>query len=268
MKISEKFREGKEQKRSLLIGFITAGDPSIELTPKLAKTMVDGGVDIIELGIPFSDPIADGPTIQSSSMRSLSNGTTTKDILSMSKKIVEELDVPVVLLTYYNTIMKMGIEEFLQDAKKAGISGIVCPDLPPEEGEEYVKLAKSESINTIFLASPATNDIRLDNIIDSTSGFLYMVSLFGVTGTRDLFTEYSAQATKRIVERVSGRVPVAVGFGISKPEHVSNFTKLGVDGVIVGSAFIKIIEDNLDNSDLMLEKLNKFAKELSQETGN
>ena len=268
MKISEKFREGKEQKRSLLIGFITAGDPSIELTPKLAKALVDGGVDIIELGIPFSDPIADGPTIQSSSMRSLSNGTTTKDILNMSKKIVEELDVPVVFLTYYNTIMKMGIEEFLQDTERAGISGIVCPDLPPEEGEEYVKLAKAKSINTIFLASPATNDMRLDNIIDSTSGFLYMVSLFGVTGTRDLFTEYSSQATKRIVERVSGRVPVAVGFGISKPEHVSNFTKLGVDGVIVGSAFIKIIEDNLNNSDLMLEKLNKFAKELSQAARN
>ena len=201
-------------------------------------------------------------------MRSLSNGTTTKDILDMSKKIVEELDVPVVLLTYYNTIMKMGIEEFLHEAEKAGISGIVSPDLPPEEGEEYVKLAKSKSINTIFLASPSTSDIRLDNIIDSTSGFLYMVSLFGVTGTRDLFTDYSSQAIKRIVERVNGRVPVAVGFGISKPEHVRNFTKLGVDGIIVGSAFIKIIENNLDNSDLMLEKLNKLAKELSHAANN
>ena len=268
MKISEKFKEGKEQKRSLLIGFITAGDPSIELTPKLAKALVEGGVDVIELGIPFSDPIADGPTIQSSSMRSLSNGTTTKDILDISKKIVEELDVPVVLLTYYNTIMKMGIEEFLQGAEKAGISGIVSPDLPPEEAVEYVKLAKSKSINTIFLASPATNDMRLDRIIDSTSGFLYMVSLFGVTGTRDLFTEYSSQATKRIVEKVNGRVPVAVGFGISRPEHVSNFTKLGVDGVIVGSAFIKIIEDNLSNTDLMINKLNNLAKELSQATSN
>ena len=268
MKISEKFKEGKEQKRSLLIGFITAGDPSIELTPKLAKALVEGGVDIIELGIPFSDPIADGPTIQSSSMRSLSNGTTTKDILDISKKIVEELGVPVVLLTYYNTIMKMGIEEFLQGAEKAGISGIVSPDLPPEEAVEYVRLAKSKSINTIFLASPATNDMRLDRIIDSTSGFLYMVSLFGVTGTRDLFTEYSSQATKRIVEKVNGRVPVAVGFGISRPEHVSNFTKLGVDGVIVGSAFIKIIEDNLSNTDLMINKLNNLAKELSQATSN
>ena len=199
MNIKEKFKEGKEQKRSLLIGFITAGDPSIDLTPKLAKAMVQGGVDIIELGIPFSDPIADGPTIQSSSMRSLSNGTTTKDILDMSKRIVDELNVPVVLLTYYNTIMKMGIETFLSNAEKSGISGIVSPDLPPEEAENYVKLAKSKSINTIFLASPATNNTRLDNIIDSTSGFLYMVSLFGVTGTRDLFTEYSSDATLSLI---------------------------------------------------------------------
>ena len=268
MKIAEKFKEGKEQKRSLLIGFITAGDPSIELTPKLAKALVDGGVDIIELGIPFSDPIADGPTIQSSSMRSLSNGTTTKDILDMSKRIVDELNVPVVLLTYYNTIMKMGIETFLSNAEKSGISGIVSPDLPPEEAENYVKLAKSKSINTIFLASPATNNTRLDNIIDSTSGFLYMVSLFGVTGTRDLFTEYSSDATTRIVKKVNGKIPVAIGFGISKAEHVSNFTKLGVDGVIVGSAFIKIIEDNLNNTDLMIDKLKNLAKELSQATSN
>ena len=184
MKISEKFKEGKEQKRSLLIGFITAGDPSIELTPKLAKALVKGGVDIIELGIPFSDPIADGPTIQSSSMRSLSNGTKTKDILDISKKIVEELDVPVILLTYYNTIMKMGIEKFLQGAEKAGISGIVSPDLPPEEAVEYVRLAKSKSINTIFLASPATNDMRLDRIIDSTSGLFQCFddSSYVVTG--------------------------------------------------------------------------------------
>ena len=131
-----------------------------------------------------------------------------------------------------------------------------------------MKLAKSKSINTIFLASPATNDTRLDRIIDSTSGFLYMVSLFGVTGTRDLFTEHSSQATKRIVEKVNGRVPVAVGFGISRPAHVSNFTKLGVDGVIVGSAFIKIIEDNLSNTDLMIDKLYNLAKELSQATSN
>ena len=137
---SMKFKEGKEQNRSLLIGFITAGDPSIELTSKLAEAMVKGGVDIIELGIPFSDPIADGPTIQSSSMRSLSNGTTTKDILDTSKKIVENLNVPVVLLTYYNTIMKIGTNVFLQEAAKAKISGIVSPDLPPEEGKEYIKL--------------------------------------------------------------------------------------------------------------------------------
>ncbi|MAM41840.1 MAG: tryptophan synthase subunit alpha [Thaumarchaeota archaeon] len=268
MNIAEKFKEGKEQNKSLLIGFITAGDPSIELTSKLAEAMVKGGVDIIELGIPFSDPIADGPTIQSSSMRSLSNGTTTKDILDTSKKIVENLNVPVVLLTYYNTIMKIGTDVFLQEAAKAKISGIVSPDLPPEEGKEYIKLARGKDIDTIFLASPATNNLRLDNIIDSTSGFLYMVSLFGVTGTRDLFNEYSSDAAKRIVKRVNGRIPVAIGFGISKPEHVKHFTKLGVDGVIVGSAFIKIIEENSGNTDVMINKLNKLSLELSQATNN
>lgn len=266
MNIAQKFKEGKNQNRSLLIGFITAGDPSIKLTPKLAEVMVKGGVDIIELGIPFSDPIADGPTIQSSSMRSLSNGTTPKDILEISKEIVNDLDVPVVLLTYYNTIMKMGIETFLQEAEKSKVSGIVIPDLPPEEGKEYIQSARKKSIDTIFLASPATNNMRLDNIINSTSGFLYMVSLFGVTGVRNLFNNYSSDAAKRIVQKVNKRIPVAIGFGISKPEHVNHFTKLGVDGVIVGSSFIRIIEKNIGDTNTMLNQVNNLAKELSQAT--
>ena len=266
MNLSQKFKDGNEQNRSLLIGFITAGDPSLEITPKLANAMVKGGVDVIELGIPFSDPIADGPTIQSSSTRSLLKGTTPKNILEMSKNIVNDLKVPVVLLTYYNTIMNMGVENFLNLAQKSNIAGIVSPDLPPEEGENYRNLAREKSIDTIFLASPATNNERLDKIIESTSGFLYMVSLFGVTGARDIFNEYSSNAAKRIVQRVNKRVPVAIGFGISKAEHVSHFTKIGVDGIIVGSAFIKIIEKNLNDTKTMLEQVNNLSRELFNAT--
>jgi tryptophan synthase alpha chain len=264
--LAQKFKEGREQNRSLLIGFITAGDPSLEITPKLANAMVKGGVDVIELGIPFSDPIADGPTIQSSSTRSLLERNTPKNILEMSKNIANDLDVPVVLLTYYNTIMNMGVENFLDLAHKSDIAGIVSPDLPPEEAEEYRDLAKERSIDTIFLASPSTINERLDRIINSTSGFLYMVSLFGVTGARDIFNNYSTDAAKRIVQKVNKRVPIAIGFGISKPDHVKHFTKIGVDGIIVGSAFIKIIEKNLNDTKTMLYQINNLAKELSNAT--
>lgn len=264
--LAQKFKEGRDQNRSVLIGFITAGDPSLEITPKIANAMVKGGVDIIELGIPFSDPIADGPTIQSSSTRSLLKGSTPKSILEISKKIANDLEVPVVLLTYYNTIMNMGVKNFLDLAHKSDIAGIVSPDLPPEEAEEYRNLAKERSIDTIFLASPATTNERLDRIINSTSGFLYMVSLFGVTGARDIFNNYSTNAAKRIVQRVNKRVPVAIGFGISKSDHVRHFTNIGVDGIIVGSAFIKIIEKNLDDTKTMLEQVNNLSRELSNAT--
>ncbi len=247
----------------MLVGFITAGDPSPEATFDIAAALVHGGVDIIELGIPFSDPIADGPTIQASSLRALNAGVTPPMVFEMADHISSSLNVPVVILTYYNPIFKMGDKKFLKLAAKSGVSGVVCPDLPPEESVGYRKLAKKEGIDTIYLATPSTNPHRLSNIVSATKGFLYVVPLFGVTGARESFDSYSKRVVREIVSKVNNKVPVAVGFGISKAEHVSYFVDQGANSVIVGSAIVRTIERNLNNRKKMLAELEGLAEELS-----
>ena len=247
----------------MLVGFITAGDPDPDATLGIAEALVHGGVDIIELGIPFSDPIADGPTIQASSLRALNAGVTPPMVLEMANKISSSLHVPVVILTYYNPIFRMGDERFLKLAASSGISGIVCPDLPPEESAGYRNLAKKEGIDTIYIATPSTNPKRLSDIVSATKGFLYVVPLFGVTGARESFDAYSKRVVREIVRRVENEVPVAVGFGISKAEHVRSFVAQGASSVIVGSAIVRTIERNLNDRKKMLAELEGLAKELS-----
>ena len=266
MRLSDAFARARDESRSLLVGFVTGGDPSPDSTPKIARALVDGGVDVIELGIPFSDPIADGPSIQASSARALRNGVTSKMVLEMAEEISSDLDVPVAILTYFNSIFNMGVEEFLAIAAKSNVAGIVVPDLPPEESNEYGKSAIEREIDTMYLATPATPDERLEKIIKSTTGFLYLVTLFGVTGARNNFDEYSREVTRRFVSKVSGRVPLAVGFGISRPEHVRLFTDLGVDGVIVGSALVNIIERNIGDDLKMISELEQLSKDLRSAT--
>jgi tryptophan synthase alpha chain len=247
----------------VLVGFITAGDPGPDATFDIAAALVDGGVDIIELGIPFSDPIADGPTIQASSLRALNAGVTPPMVLEMADQIARSLNVPVVILTYYNPIFKMGDERFLKLALRSGVSGIVVPDLPPEESTGYRKFAQKEGIDTIYLATPSTNPKRLSNIVSATKGFLYVVPLFGVTGARESFDAYSGRVVREIVGKVDRKVPVAVGFGISKAEHVRSFVDQGADSVIVGSAIVRTIERNLNDRKKMLNELEGLAKDLS-----
>ena len=261
--IGHVFREAKEERRIVLVGFVTAGDPSPDATFDIVTALVDGGVDIIELGIPFSDPIADGPTIQASSLRALNAGVTPPTVLEMADQISSSVSVPIVLLTYYNPIFRMGDEKFMKLASRSGISGIVVPDLPPEESSQYREAAKEQRIDTIFLATPSTTPKRLNTIVASTKGFLYVVPLFGVTGARDSFDAYSGRVVKEISSRVRGRVPVAVGFGISKPEHVKSFAEQGADSVIVGSAIVRTIEKNLGDRKTMLKELESLAKSLS-----
>ncbi len=260
------FENARKEKRLVLLGFVTGGDPSLELTPKIARSLVDGGVDVVELGIPFSDPIADGPSIQSSSMRALRSGATPFSILETAEEIVNDLDVPVVLLSYFNNIFRKGIDEFIALAAKSKVSGVIIPDLPVEESGEFVNIARGRMIDTIFLATPATPDDRLEKIIDSTTGFLYLVTIFGVTGARESVTDSAREVAKRFVQRVHGRIPVAVGFGVSKPEHVQLFSELGVDGVIVGSALVNIIERTIGDEPSMLSELTKFVKSLKAAT--
>ena len=264
--LSRVFENLKKQGNGALIGYVTGGDPAPQLTPRIAEALVKGGVDVLELGVPFSDPIADGPAIQAASIRALTAGTTPRIVLEMTREIKKKQSVPVVILTYFNPVFRMGVENFFQLARNCLVDGVVVPDLPVEEAGDYKKAAKACGVDTIFLAAPSTPNERLDKIIACTSGFLYVVSHFGVTGERERIEEPTIQLVKRIAQQTKGRVPVAVGFGVSKPEHVRTIIEAGADGVIVGSAFVNIIQRNKDNIEKMLEEISEMAHKLKKAT--
>ncbi len=264
--IKEAFQKQKQHGYGCLIGYITAGDPKPERTPEIADALIRGGVDILELGLPFSDPIADGPTIQNASLRALKAGTTPKRVLEIAEEIKRRHDVPIVIMTYYNPVFKYGTEKFLTEAKATGVDGFIVPDLPVEEAEEYRKAAKTAKLDTIFLASPATSPERLSKIVDASSGFLYLVSRFGVTGAQTSVADTTVELIKKVQPFTVGKVPLAVGFGISTPEHIKRVIAAGADAAIVGSAFINVITKNQGNEDLMLKELKATAYSLKAAT--
>ena len=266
--ISEAFQKAKAQGNGALIGYIMAGDPKPELTPKIADALIKGGVDILELGLPFSDPIADGPTIQAASVRALAAGTTPVKVLEIAKEIRQSHDVPIVIMTYYNPVFRMGLEKFFGLAKECLVDGVIVPDLPVEEAGDYKKAASKFGIDTIFLAAPSTSNERLAKIAQCSSGFLYLVSHFGVTGAQAAVEDSTIQLVKRVLPFTSGKIPLAVGFGVSKPEHVKRIIMAGADGVIVGSAFINLIKAHQENIDVLLKKLQATASELKKATKN
>jgi tryptophan synthase alpha chain len=260
--IAKVFQKLKAQGEGALIGYVTAGDPEPEFTPRIAEALVKGGVDIIELGVPFSDPIADGPTIQAASVRALQAGTTPKMVLGIAGEIKRKCGVPVVILTYFNPVFRMGLENFFRMAKNFGVDGVVVPDLPVEEAEAYRQAAKSFGVDTIFLAAPSTSNERLQRIVECTSGFLYVVSHFGVTGAREALENSTVQLIQRFLPHTAGKVPLAVGFGVSKPEHAKRIIGSGAEGVIVGSAFVNIVQKHQGDVDRMLEELEALARKL------
>lgn len=264
--IHKVFQQQKAQKAGVLIGYVTGGDPAPRFTPAIAEALIKGGVDILELGVPFSDPIADGPTIQAATVRALKAGTTPKMVLELAGEIKRRHSVPIVLLTYFNPVFRMGIENFFHLAKNAGIDGVVVPDLPIEEATDYREVARRFGVDTIFLAAPSTSNERLSKIVEYTSAFLYLVSHFGVTGTREALEDSTVQLIKRVLPYTAGRVPLAVGFGVSKPAHVKQLIQSGADGVIVGSAFVNIINNHNASINSMVEALEKFARKLKDAT--
>ena len=249
-----------------MIAYVTAGDPEPSYTPRIVEALVDGGADIIELGIPFSDPIADGPTIQAATVRALKAGTTPRKVLKISEETKEEKSVPIVILTYYNPIFRMGLECFFETAKACGVDGVIVPDLPIEEAGEYKRSAETYEIDTIFLAAPSTSTQRLKRIVEYASGFLYLVPVFGVTGAREKVKDLTIRLVRKTLPITYERVPMAVGFGISKPEHVKVITQNGADAVIVGSGFVRIIENNQAREEEMLEELKEYASRLKAAT--
>jgi tryptophan synthase alpha chain len=262
MNMKEKFSELKKKKQGALIGFVTAGDPTVEDTIEIAKAMIKGGIDILELGLPFSDPVADGPVIQKAGERALNAGMNPDKFFEIAGKIRE---VPKAVLTYYNIVLQRGLDKFCSDCAKTGIDGLVIPDLPIEEADGLLLSCRKNNVSLILLAAPTTTDDRLKKILKEADGFLYVVSVAGVTGARkDLSTQ-----VKPLVQRIkkqSGDLPLAVGFGISKPEHVKEVISAGAEGAIVGSAFEKIIDENLGDKKEMLRRLEEFSRELKSAT--
>ncbi|OLD10713.1 MAG: tryptophan synthase subunit alpha [Crenarchaeota archaeon 13_1_40CM_3_52_10] len=225
-----------------------------------------GGADIVEIGIPFSDPIADGPVIQASSMRALSNGTTPLRILNMIRELSTQFPVPFVVLSYYNPILAMGLDRFLQKARESGVDGIVVPDLPVEESEEFRNLSLKHNVDNIYLAAPNTSQTRLRTVLDKSKGFLYLVSLYGVTGPRDSLSPQALEAVKAVKSLARGKIPVSAGFGISRPEHVSAVIQSGADGAIVGSALVRIVANHLDDPREAETQLKKTVQSLKEAT--
>ena len=265
-KVASTFSGLKARNEGALIAYVTAGDPDPVYTPRIIEALVEGGADIIELGIPFSDPIADGPTIQAATLRALKAGTTPKKVLQIVEEVKDGNNVPLVILTYYNPIFRMGLKNFFESAEASGVNGVIVPDLPVEEAYEYKKIAEACCVDTIFLAAPSTSTERLRKILEYASGFLYLVSIFGVTGTRDKIQNLTIRLIKETLKITRGRIPLAVGFGISKPEHVKRIIQNGADAAIVGSRFVRIIEEKRDKTEEMLKDLYEYARLLKEAT--
>lgn len=261
-RIKNKFNELKENHQAALVGFVTAGDPDIKTSRKIIKAMCDSGVDILELGVPFSDPTADGPVIQRSSTRALKQGVYLKDVLEMTRELRKTSSVPVILFSYYNPIMAYGIDAFYRDALDAGADGLLVVDLPSEEAEELIGGWNPEEFAFIRLVAPTTPRERMAMITAKASGFLYLVSKTGVTGSDGLDTADIRHHTDTL--RSVTPLPICVGFGISTPEDVSAISEF-TDGVVIGSAFERMIEENLDSPDLPV-MIGKMTTEFKRAT--
>jgi tryptophan synthase alpha chain len=244
--------------RKGLIAYITAGDPAPERTPSLVAALERGGVDLIELGVPFSDPVADGPVIQRAGERALRAGTSMRRVLEIAGEIRRRSQIPLLLFTYLNPVLRYGIEKLAADAAARGIDGCLLTDASVEEAEAYSAVMKQNRLNTVFLAAPTSTERRLKLVAQYSTGFVYLVSRTGVTGERDSLSAAVAPLVKAV--RAVTKLPLAVGFGISKPEHVAELGRQ-VEAVVVGSAFVSLIERNAGNDSLEIQ-LESFAREL------
>ncbi len=239
--IDEVFERCAAERRAAFIPFLMAGDPDLATTARLLEALVAGGADVVELGVPFSDPIADGPVNQRAAVRALASGTTLEGILETVALSRSRISVPIVLFSYFNPIRARGIELFAEQAAASGVDGVLCVDLPPEEAaESYLPVLRKKGLDTVFLLAPTSTTERIRRVGEASTGFVYYVSRTGVTGERELLTKTLAKEVKRVRRRLD--LPVAVGFGISTPEQVETVGSLA-DGVVVGSALVRMVEE-------------------------
>ena len=258
-RIDRTFKILKNRRQVALIPFIVAGDPDLETTEALVLKMAESGTDIIELGVPFSDPLADGPIIQAASQRALQNGVNLRDIFRLTERL-KGIDFPLVLMTYFNPVFCFGLKDFAEGCQKSGVDGVIIPDLPPEEAGLWISEARRMNLDTIFLVAPTSPPERIRLVSRCSRGFIYYVSVTGVTGTRENLPEEVGLAVKRIKE--ISQKPVAVGFGISSPEQAKRVSRFA-DGVIIGSAIVKIIGENLKSPD-MIDRVGDFVSSLTK----
>lgn len=263
MKIEDKFSELKGKKEGAYMPHLYYGDPSEKFSFKLIDTLVENGADLLELGIPFSDPTADGPTFQSACERALKNDVTPVKCIRVIKKLRDGgLKIPIIVTTYYNIPYVWGVKSFLIEVKNAGAQGLIIPNLPIDEASEILKIGRSIGLSIIFLVTPTTTEERLKKIIRAASGFIYIVNIEGVTGARKNLTNSTLKLIRKIREYT--KIPLMAGFGISKREHARDVVSMGADGAITGSSIGEIYEKNLLNPEETLLELADFAREMKQ----
>ena len=239
--IEKTFKKLRREGKKAFIPYIMAGDPDLERTREIVRLFEECGADIVELGVPFTDPLADGPTIQRASERALRKGVTLRKVILNVKEFRQEIKIPIVLMTYYNPIFKYGVELFIHDAKETGINGVIIPDLPPDEAAEFIRLAKKNHLDTIFLLAPTSTDDRIKKVAKASTGFIYYVSITGITGAA-LLLDGSMEILLSKIKRYTDK-PIAVGFGVSTHEEASAVARVS-DGVIVGSAIVKKLHNS------------------------
>jgi tryptophan synthase alpha chain len=256
--ISHRFETLRRNQECALIPFITAGDPDLETTAKALQVLDQSGADMIELGVPYSDPLADGPVIQAAATRALAKGTTLEQVLEMLQGTIPSLQAPIVLFTYYNPILHRGIENFLQQIKAVGVAGLVVPDLPLEEAAGLLEPAKAVGIDLTLLVAPTSSPERIEAIARASQGFIYLVSVTGVTGMRSQMESRVSDLLSQI--RTNTNKPIGVGFGISHPEQARQVKEWGADAAIVGSALVKRLAEGTPEQGL--EAIGQFCQSL------
>jgi len=248
----------KRLNRAALIPFFVIGDPDEETSLEVIKSAIDAGADVLELGIPFSDPVADGPTIQKADIRAMESGMTPAKALAFIKKITDYKPLPIGLLVYYNLIYQYGVAKFFTDFKAVGGTSVLVADLSIDDADEIAPAAETAGLETVFMVTPNTTDERIKIVAQRTTGFIYTVSLMGTTGTREGLSDKVKPLVTRL-KKLTDK-PICVGFGISTPEHARQVADTGADGVIIGSRIVKFIEENLNNTDAMKKEIDLFIQ--------
>ena len=259
-RINKKFQELRDRGARAFMPYLCAGDPTPELTAKLLLTLEAAGADLIELGVPFSDPIADGPTVQRASERALTHNISLQQILEMVTTLRTQTDIPIALMSYYNPIFRMGEEAFCKAAQEASVDGLIVPDLPPEQAQQLLEIAPRYNLATIFLAAPTSPPERMQLIASVSTGFIYCVSVTGVTGARAMLSDEIAPMITELRKHTDK--PISVGFGVSTPEQATQVAQIA-DGAIVGSAIINVVEENMDDEAKLLAAVKQFASDLA-----